>query len=127
MLHTSGRVLSGGITVVFGSITMVYDIYKLSTEMEAIVTKKAGDELREIANQLEIALDSFLSGCNDDPTSIHSTFDTINHNDKTTSQTLENSENVNSAAQQENARSKSQESLIQNNNCNLPECNSISS
>ena len=126
MLHTSGRVLSGGITVVFGSITMVYDIYKLSTEMEAIATKKAGDELREIANQLEIALDSFLSGCNDDPTSIHSTFDTINHNDKTISEICENPENLNSANQQENVRSKSQEALLQNDNCNLPECNSIS-
>lgn len=80
LLHTSGRVLSGGITVVFGSITMVYDIYKLSTEMEAIATKKDGDELREIANQLEIALDSFLSGC-DDQSSIQSTCDKINHND----------------------------------------------
>ena len=80
MLHTSGRVLSGGITVVFGSITMAYDIYKLSTEMEAIATKKDGDELREIANQLEIALDSFLSGC-DDQSSIQSTCDKINHND----------------------------------------------
>ena len=80
LLHTSGRVLSGGITVVFGSITMVYDIYKLSTEMEAIATKKDGDELREIANQLEIALDSFLSGC-DDQSSIQSTCDKINHNE----------------------------------------------
>ena len=127
MLHTSGRVLSGGITVVFGSITMAYDIYKLSTEMEAIATKKAGDELREIANQLEIALDSFLSGCNDDPTSIHSTFDTLNHNDKTMSQICENPENVNSANQQENVRSKSQEASSQNDHCNIPECNSISS
>ena len=85
LLHTSGRVLSGGITVVFGSITMAYDIYKLSTEMEAIATKKAGDELREIANQLEIALNSFLSGCNDS-TSIQSTCDKINHNDDSVSQ-----------------------------------------
>ena len=65
---------------------MVYDIYKLSTEMEQIATKRAGDELREIANQLEIALNSFLSGCND-PTSIQSTYDTINHNDNSISST----------------------------------------
>ena len=64
---------------------MAYDIYKLSTEMEAIATKKAGDELREIANQLEIALNSFLSGCNDS-TSIQSTCDKINHNDDSVSQ-----------------------------------------
>ena len=119
--------MSGGITVVFGSITMVYDIYKLSTEMEAIATKKAGDELREIANQLEIALDSFLSGCNDDPTSIHSIIDTLNHNDKTISQTVENPENVNSAVQQENARSQSHHALIQSDNCKINECNSVSS
>ena len=48
----------------FGSITMAYDIYKLSTEVEAIATKRAGDDIREIANQLEVALNSFLSGCN---------------------------------------------------------------
>ena len=47
----------------FGSITMAYDIYKLSTEVEAIATKRAGDDIREIANQLEVALNSFLSGC----------------------------------------------------------------
>merc|ERR1712141_378649 len=63
LLRTSGKVLSGGITVVFGSITMAYDIYKLSTEVRSIATKRAGDDIREIANQLEVALNSFLSGC----------------------------------------------------------------
>ena len=63
LLRTSGKVLSGGITVVFGGLTMAYDIYKLSTEVEAIATKQAGDEFREIAYQLEIALDTFLTGC----------------------------------------------------------------
>ena len=43
---------------------MVYDIYKLSTEVEAIATKPkgAGEDIREIANQLEISLNCFLSG-----------------------------------------------------------------
>ena len=54
--------------------------------METIASKRAGDELREIANQLEIALNTFLSGCND-PTSIQSTCDTINHNDSSISPT----------------------------------------
>jgi hypothetical protein len=63
LLHTSGRLLSGGITVVFGGITMAYDIYKLSTEVEAIATKREGDALREISTQLEISLNTFLSGC----------------------------------------------------------------
>ena len=62
-MHTSGRLLSGGITVVFGGITMAYDIYKLSTEVEAIATKREGDALREISSQLELSLNTFLSGC----------------------------------------------------------------
>ena len=41
---------------------MAYDIYKLSTEVRSIATRRAGEEIREIANQLEIALNSFLSG-----------------------------------------------------------------
>ena len=65
LLHTSGRLLSGGITVVFGGITMAYDIYKLSTEIEAIATKREGDALREISSQLEMSLNTFLSGCGD--------------------------------------------------------------
>ena len=41
---------------------MAYDIYKLSTEVGSIATRRAGEEIREIANQLEIALNSFVSG-----------------------------------------------------------------
>ena len=46
---------------------MVYDIYKLSGEVESIVSKPkgAGEDIREIANQLELALNTFLSDCND--------------------------------------------------------------
>ena len=62
LVATSGRVLSGGITVVLGSITMMYDIYQLSREMEDIATKRAGDEIRLIADKLELSLDIFLLG-----------------------------------------------------------------
>ena len=62
LVATSGRVLSGGITVVLGSITMMYDIYQLSMEMEDIATKRAGDEVRLIADKLELSLDIFLLG-----------------------------------------------------------------
>ena len=62
LVATSGRVLSGGITVVLGSITMMYDIYQLSMEMEDIATKRAGDEIRLIADKLELSLDIFLLG-----------------------------------------------------------------
>ena len=62
LVATSGRVLSGGITVVLGSITMMYDIYQLSIEMEDIATKRAGDEVRLIADKLELSLDIFLLG-----------------------------------------------------------------
>ena len=62
-MRTSGIVLSRVITVVFGWITMAYDIYKLSAEVEANDTKRAGDDIRGIANQLEVAINSFLSGC----------------------------------------------------------------
>ena len=61
LLHTSGRALAGGVTVVFGSITMAYDIYKLSTEVESIASKGAGNDIREIAEQLEKSLDELLS------------------------------------------------------------------
>ena len=44
---------------------MAYDIYKLSTEVEAIATKREGDALREFSSQLEMSLNAFLSGCGD--------------------------------------------------------------
>ena len=43
----------------FGSITMAYDIYKLSTEVEAIGTKR----LLKKSQLKDVALNSFLSGC----------------------------------------------------------------
>ena len=72
----------------FGSITMAYDIYKLSTEVEAIATKRAGDDIREIANQLEAALNSFLSGCN----SISNSVCNLNLKNEEISSTDENKE-----------------------------------
>jgi len=58
ILHSSGRVLSGSVTVVLGGVTMIYDIYKLSNELEAIAKlgTEGASELRVIADQLEESL-----------------------------------------------------------------------
>ena len=60
MLHASGRVISGSVTVAFGSLSIAYDIYRLSKEVQAIATKRSGDDVWEIASQLETVLNSFL-------------------------------------------------------------------
>ena len=39
MLHTSGRVLSGAVTVVFGGATLIYDIYRLNQEVQTLAGK----------------------------------------------------------------------------------------
>ena len=36
LLHTSGRVLSGAVTVVFGGATLIYDIYRLNEEVQTL-------------------------------------------------------------------------------------------
>ena len=39
LLHTSGRVLSGAVTVVFGGATVIYDIYRLNSEVQTLAGK----------------------------------------------------------------------------------------
>ncbi len=58
LLHTSGRLLSGSVTVVLGGATMLYDIYKLNREMGEIAKLGAegASEIRTIADQLEETL-----------------------------------------------------------------------
>lgn len=62
LLHTSGRLLSGTVTVVLGGATMIYDIYKLTTEVEEIAKlgKDGASEIRTIAQQLEAALSELV-------------------------------------------------------------------
>ncbi len=60
LLHSSGRLLSGSVTVVLGGATMAYDIYRLGGELEHLSTggkrEAAAEKLRDIARQLEVAL-----------------------------------------------------------------------
>jgi len=58
ILHASGRVLSGSVTVVLGGATLVYDIYKLNNEVQEIARlgEEGASELRVIADQLEASL-----------------------------------------------------------------------
>lgn len=58
LLHTSGRIISGSVTVVLGGVTMLYDIYKLSGEVTdmAKLGEEGASEIRTIADQLEEAL-----------------------------------------------------------------------
>jgi hypothetical protein len=39
LLRTSGRVLSGAVTIVFGGATMIYDIYRLNEEVQTLAGK----------------------------------------------------------------------------------------
>ena len=58
ILHTSGRVLAGSVTVVLGGATMLYDIYKVNTELAELskMGEKGADEIRNIAAELEKSL-----------------------------------------------------------------------
>ena len=55
----------------FGWINTAIKTYKLSAEVDAIATKRARDDIRGIANQLEVALNSFLSGCDSISNSVY--------------------------------------------------------
>ncbi len=65
VLHTSGRVVTGTVTVVLGGATMIYDIYKLNSGLEAMANgrdREAAQHLREIADQLQVALQELHLG-----------------------------------------------------------------
>jgi hypothetical protein len=57
-LMASGRIVSGSITVVLGGVTMAYDIYKLTTQVEefAKLGSDGATDLRTIAFKLEEVL-----------------------------------------------------------------------
>ena len=46
VLHTSGRVLSGSVTVVLGGVTMLYDIYKVTHQVVPLVPLTSKLKLR---------------------------------------------------------------------------------
>lgn len=59
ILVASGRIVTGSVTVVMGGLTMGYDIYKLTSQIEILATKSiesSAEELKEIANKLEESL-----------------------------------------------------------------------
>jgi len=61
LARTSGQVLSGTVTSVFGGVTMLWDMYQLKNGVQQLAG--AGEEgaiqIREIANQLEEGLNEF--------------------------------------------------------------------
>ena len=58
LAQASGRIISGSLSVVIGGATMVYDIYKLSQEVDQLAKSgnSASADLRNIADKLEEAL-----------------------------------------------------------------------
>ena len=55
----SGRLVSGSIAIVAGGVTVAYDVYKLHSEIDKLVTQsveKSAAELRDIADKLEQSL-----------------------------------------------------------------------
>jgi len=64
VLHTSGRLLSGSVTVVLGGVTMLYDIYKLNNEVQEIAKlgSEGASEIRTIADHLEKTLGELCQG-----------------------------------------------------------------
>ena len=61
LARTSGQVLSGTVTSVFGGVTMLWDMYQLKTGIQHIVEggEEAADQIRDIAAQLEQGLMEF--------------------------------------------------------------------
>jgi len=61
LARTSGQVLSGTVTSVFGGVTMLWDMYQLKTGIKQIVEggEEASEQIRDIASQLELGLKEF--------------------------------------------------------------------
>ena len=73
LLRTSGKVFSGSVTVVFGGITMAWDIYKLSNEIEELIKLGAegANDIRTLAKELEKALLDLIEPKAEDNLNIH--------------------------------------------------------
>ena len=61
LARTSGQVLSGTVTSVFGGVTMLWDMYQLKNGVQQLASggEEGANQLREIANQLEEGLNEF--------------------------------------------------------------------
>ena len=66
--RTSGQVLSGSVTSVFGGVTMLWDMYQLQAGVHQIVEggEEAAHQIRDIADQLEQGLMEFSAEHNTD-------------------------------------------------------------
>ena len=60
ILVASSRVVTGTLSIVTGGITMAYDIYKLSNEIESLAKAGEHNVLTEIATKLEEALEEII-------------------------------------------------------------------
>ena len=58
LARTSGQVLSGTVTSVFGGVTMLWDMYQLKNGVKELAAggEEGAIQIREIANQLEEGL-----------------------------------------------------------------------
>ena len=58
LARTSGQVLSGSVTLVFGGVTMLWDMYSLRSGVKQLAdgSEEGARLIREIADQLELAL-----------------------------------------------------------------------
>ena len=61
LARTSGQVLSGTVTSVFGGVTMLWDMYQLKNGVQQLAGggEEGAIQIREIANQLEEGLNEF--------------------------------------------------------------------
>jgi len=61
LARTSGQVLSGTVTSVFGGVTMLWDMYQLKSGVQQLAGggEEGAEQIREIANQLEQGLMEF--------------------------------------------------------------------
>ena len=58
LARTSGQILSGSVTLVFGGVTMLWDMYNLKSGIKQLAdgSEEGAGMIREIADQLEAAL-----------------------------------------------------------------------
>merc|ERR1712002_81990 len=77
LARTSGQVLSGTVTSVFGGVTMLWDMYQLKNGVQQLAGggEEGAIQIREIASQLEEGLKEFTEKhdkdnktCDDDKT-----------------------------------------------------------
>jgi len=61
LLHTSGRVISGTVTSMFGGVTLLWDVYQLKKGVRELAAggQEGEMEIRSIADQLEDSLNKF--------------------------------------------------------------------